>query len=283
MSFDTIEASNQDGKPVELYEFSQGFYPNNRVWYFTTADRDIVAPASLSNTPTGSATYLAIAISNGGIEINGGSEENESAITMPLDNPVAQLFNGTPPAVYINVTIRRMHHEDNEAPIYWMGFIGSRAINNDGEAILNCSSLIATFTRGGLRLCWERQCPHPLYAPTTCKAVKVPITCTVDALTGNSVTSEDFILPADGKLAGGYIEWSIAGTLMENRAIDTHNGDVITLLGATDGMTVGMTITAFIGCGRDRISCDTDHSNLPNHGGYPHMPGKSPFDGDPVF
>jgi uncharacterized phage protein (TIGR02218 family) len=280
MSFDALEVSNQDGKPIAIYEFTQGSPPTNgRSWLFNSSDRPIVIP----DGPFAGQVAAPEAISDGGIQISGGSQENEATITLPLSNAVAQLFNGTPPSTQIDVTIRRMHYEDNESPIYWIGFISSRKIPQEGQAQLMCNTLVATFTRAGLRLGYGRQCPHPLYAPTTCRAVKVPVPCVITALTGNSVTAAGFGTMPDGKFNGGYFEWPIQGTLVETRAIDQHTGTTVTILGITDGLSVGMTITAFIGCGHDRPSCDGDHANLPNYGGFAHLPGKSPFDGDQVF
>lgn len=280
MSFDALEVSNQDGKPIALYEFVQGAPPTNgRAWFFNSSDRDI----TWDHPVYGSTVYAAEAISDSGIQISGGSEENEATVTMPLSNAVAQLYNGTPPATKVNLTIRRIHYGDDEAPIYWMGSISSRKIPQDGQAQLLCNALIATFTRAGLRLAYERQCPHPLYAPTTCKAVKDPISLTITGLTGTSITADNFATKADGKFNGGYVEWSIVGTLTETRMIDQHVGTTVTILGLTDGLEVGMTITGYIGCDHSRVGCDSDHANLPNYGGFAHMPGRSPFDGDPVF
>lgn len=280
MSFDTIETSNQDGKPIALYEFTQGVYPSNgRAWFYNSSDRDI----TYDHPVFGSTVYVAESIMDEGIEVSGGSEENEATIDLPLSNAVAQLFNGTPPSTQINITIRHMHYGDTDAPIDWMGFISSRKIPQDGQAQLLCNALVATFTRSGLRLGYERQCPHPLYATTTCKAVKVPVTCVITGLTGQSVTADAFGDSLDGKFNGGYFEWSIVGTLTEARMIDQHVGTTVTILGLTDGLEVGMTITAYIGCDRSRVGCNTDHNNLPNYGGIAHMPGRSPFDGDPVF
>jgi uncharacterized phage protein (TIGR02218 family) len=280
MSFDTIEISNQDGKPIFLYEFVQGVLPSNgRGWFFNTSDRDIVY-----NHPVyGNTTYVAEAISDGGVTISGGSEDNEITITVPFLNAVSQLFTATPPSTKVNVTIRALHYGDTDAPIHWMGTVSSRKVPQDGEAQLLCNAVIASFSVGGLRLCYERQCPHPLYSLTTCKAVKVPVSCVITALTGDSITADNFATMSDGKFNGGYVEWPIVGTLMESRSIDQHTGTTVTLLGSTDGLAVGMTITAFIGCDHSRQGCNDDHSNLPNYGGFAHMPGRSPFDGDPVF
>lgn len=289
MNFDELEVSTQDGKPIALYEFTQGLYSTNgRGWFFNTSDRDITWDHPLY----GSIVYKAESISDDGVTISGGNEDNEAAITVPVINAVSQLFNGTPPSVQINVTIRRIHYEDDEAPIYWMGFISSRKTTAPGQATLRCNALIATFSRGGLRLAYERQCPHPLYVTTTCKAIKVPLAGVVVSLTGNSIVADIFATKDDGRFNAGYLEWTIVGTLTESRQIDQHVGNTVTILGATDGLSVGQSFTAYIGCLHNREDChgsftnatdDPANGNLGNYGGFAHMPGKSPYDGDPVF
>lgn len=283
MSFDLIEISDESGKPIELYEFVQGNYPDVRTYFYNTSDRAITvaAPAPW----TGDRTYLPVPISNAGLAGQTGTDETEVAITLPLSADVCRLFDGTPPSVPIKAVIKRMHYGDADAEvvIYWMGQIANRVVPQDGEATFNCNTLVQTFARAGLRLAYSRQCPYVVYAPTTCKAALVPVTATITALTGNSVTADAFALSADGKFSGGFVQWSVVGALMEYRTIDTHVGTTIVLLGYTDGLTVGQEITAFIGCARNRQVCLDDHDNLPNYGGFAHMPGKSPYDGEPVF
>jgi hypothetical protein len=70
---------------------------------------------------------------------------------------------------------------------------------------------------------------------------------------------------------------------LERRGIESHSGATFTVLGSTAGLDVGDYITAYPGCGRTRAECKNKFNNLPNYGGFAHLPGKSPFEGDPVF
>lgn len=281
-SFDELEASNQDGKPIELYEFSQGS-PPQRGWYYNSSDR----PLFFDNGDGGGGfphVYLPLPIKTNGITLAGGSPQDEVEIVLPVDADVSALYNAVAPSVRVDVRLRRTHWDNIfEAPLYWIGFVTARTISNVGEATLQCNTLIAGLAQAGLRLGYTRQCPYALYDINTCKAVKNPVTCVITALTGNSFEAAALSGFADHALDGGFVEWVIVGSLKETRAIASNVGGAATILGSTYGMEIGMTVDVLIGCGHDRASCNTDHDNLPNYGGFAHMPGKSPFDGTPVF
>lgn len=63
---------------------------------------------------------------------------------------------------------------------------------------------------------------------------------------------------------------------------DALNVGTIQAFGDTSEIHPGMIITVYPGCQRTIAACET-FSNLDNYGGFPFMPGKSPFDGTPFF
>lgn len=63
---------------------------------------------------------------------------------------------------------------------------------------------------------------------------------------------------------------------------DAINVGTIQAFGDTSEIHPGMIITVYPGCQRTIAACET-FSNLDNYGGFPFMPGKSPFDGTPFF
>jgi hypothetical protein len=142
---------------------------------------------------------------------------------------------------------------------------------------------MAGLAQSGLRIAYSRQCPYALYDTHTCKAAKAPVAATVTALTANTVQASSFLGFADHVLAGGMLTWRVVGTVFEQRAILDNVGGVVTLLSSTFGMEIGMSVNTLIGCPRTRAGCNSLHDNLANYGGFAHMPGKSPFDGTPVF
>ncbi|UJB18766.1 MULTISPECIES: phage BR0599 family protein [Lysobacter] len=67
------------------------------------------------------------------------------------------------------------------------------------------------------------------------------------------------------------------------RGIRSHVGERLVLLGAGDGLRIGQAIIAYPGCGRSMAICHGKFNNAPNYGGAPGLPGKSPFDGTPIY
>lgn len=282
MTFDQLELSNQDGKPIELYEFTQGDPDVLRSWFYNTSDRDLLVDIGLELPRL----YLALpGIKTDGITLAGGTTDDEVTIHVPSTNEVSELFDVQPPSATVKVTMRRLHWDNlADAPIYWIGFLSSRDMPNDGEATFNCNTLIAGLAQAGLRLGYSRECPYALYDAETCKATPNYVTLTISSLTGNTIAAPELGAFGLNAFAGGVALWNVTlDGLKELRSVVSSGSGIITLLGSTYGLTVGMTIDALVGCPHSRQGCDEVHDNLPNYGGFAHMPGKSPFDGDPVF
>jgi uncharacterized phage protein (TIGR02218 family) len=156
----------------------------------------------------------------------------------------------------------------------------------DIEAQITCSMLAASFARGGLRYGWVKYCPHVLYAPLTCRVDKADFRADtfVTGVSGNRITSADFALFDDGWFSGGFIEFVPAtSNYTERRMVTKHAGDTLTLLGSAVGLVVGGAVTAYAGCARTVRACLDKFGNYDNYGGFPHQPGRNPYDGNPVF
>jgi hypothetical protein len=271
MTFSALEISNQDGKPVALYEFKYG----NTTWRYTTAPFDI--------TLSGPA-WLAHTITDEGVT-QGGSDQNDLQIAVQKDNPVAGLFRNTQPSGKVWLTVRRYHlgDPDNETPLMWSGTVVNATLIDLATVQMSCRSLGGTYDRNGLRLGWDRMCPHPLYGPG----------CFVDkedyayireiiTLTGTNFTTTSSAQPVEGSFTGGFIEWEREDGSLVRRGIELQTGNDFQLLGTTDGLEVGLEVTLYPGCARNTTNCKL-FGNLPNYGGFPHLPGRSPFDGSPIF
>lgn len=271
MTFNSRENSIADGAPVRLYEFSRGLL----VWRYTTADRDVTQ----SNR-----SYSAVAISDNGIRQTGQTRADALEITAPHSLPVAQLYRGVSPSADISLTVRDMHYGDDEAVVSWVGTISGVAWPAADRCKIHCQSLAASFGQPGLRMTWDRSCPHSLY-DRNCRvnAADYAVAGVIDAMDGAQVTASAFAALDDGYFNEGYVEWTIGSEEVERRGIEQHTGGVLVLLGGTSGLTVGDAITAYPGCPRTIQACNDKFANTANYGGAPHQPGRSPFDGNPVF
>jgi hypothetical protein len=262
--FNLFEIANFLARPVCLYDFAWG----NTHYRFTSADRAIQFPY-IDGDPENGIWYSPIPISDNGF--TQGVTTQDFMVTLPRANDVVELFKLTPPSESIWLTCRRFHKDDpdEEAVVYWVGTIGNiRGVDAIKAEIIGIP-LSNTIRRTGLRLCWERGCPHALYGPG-CEVNKelFKTETTITALT-----------------AGGYIEWeATAEGTMDRRAIESPGGGtVLNLLGTTDRLEIGQDITLYIGCDLLAETCETIFDNLANHGGHEYLAGKSPFDGNPVF
>lgn len=273
--YNAIEISSAGGRPIALYTFWYG----NTYWRYCTADEDKVI---------GGNTYLAFAIRDEGVT-QGGSDQNDLRIETQKNHPVASLFRNTRPSGKVWLEVRRWHigDPDSETPLQWVGTVVSVREVSKASVEMACRSLGGTYDRQGLRLAWGRMCPHVLYGvgcntnnsnPKSAHAYPYEIA----TLTGTNFTVVDFEEAEEGSFSGGFFEWEREDGSTERRGVERQNGNDFAVLGTTEGLEIGTEVTLYPGCGRDTASCKR-FDNLPNYGGFPHLPGKSPFDGSPVF
>jgi uncharacterized phage protein (TIGR02218 family) len=205
-------------------------------------------------------------------------------VTVPWNNPVARLYRGVPPSSEVSLVIRDLQHNESGHRFAWSGAVQGVRWPSPERAELICQTLIASLERPGLTLGWGRTCPHSPFDPNCgLDPADFASPATIDSLTTSSITSSTWDAFDDGYFDAGYVAWPIGSGAFEHRAITRHVGGQLTLLGGTDGLHAGLEVTAYPGCDLRVETCHGKFNNLPRHGGVPHMPGKSPFDGDPIF
>lgn len=281
MTFTAREISNQDGRPIALYEFKYG----NTTWRYCTSDKDEQVGEDDSGNPI---IWASHAITDEGVT-QGGSDQNDLQIVMQSDLPVPKLFRNSQPSGKIWLTVRRWHigDPDNETPIQWVGTVVNAVLTDEASVQMACRSLGGTYDRQGLRLAWSRMCPHVLYGVGCNNNGSNPKEAhayprVIATLDGTNFTTTEHSEPVEGTFTGGFIEWLRADGSFDRRGIEDQTGNDFRMLGTTDGLEVGSEITIYPGCPRNTAACKR-FNNLPNYGGFPHLPGKSPFDGSPVF
>lgn len=272
MSYDSIERSNEDGRPIYLYSFTLG----SATWRYTSSDQQVVQ---------GGYKWSPVAISDDGVKQTGEATTDGLNITAPSSIAPAQMFLGTPPSQAIMCRIFHMHEGDAESALCYIGEVTQVNLPQPGTAIITCDTIGASMQRDGLRLGWQRSCPYALYDEITCKADKAlhALDLTIIEVVGNAVKFDGIGGAADGAFNGGYIEWEHPVQGIEFRGIEAQVGTTVTMFGLADGLYYGLKVKAYPGCARTVSDCEGKFNNLDNYGGVPDMPGKSPFDGDPVF
>lgn len=276
MAYEDKEVSNQESRPIGLYKLQWG----NTIWRYTSADRTITLNESGVDRD-----YLPVAISDNGM-VQGGSQDNDFTITVPSDLPIVALFRGTPPSAPIYMTVRRKDYAEPDAPVYWIGTVANLRRPDDVSAEIIGATLTSSFKRSGLRLSWQKTCPHILY-DHGCKLnpEDFGVAGTVTDKTGTSITVTGAAVGNESSYIGGFIKWDAEGNgTYERRGIEgTSGAGVFLLYGRPDRLEIGADITLYPGCRHTPTACNDDFDNLANYGGFEFLPGKSPFDGTPVF
>lgn len=261
MSWNDYEYSTSDGLPVTLFDFIRSDVLHYR---FTNADQVITANGE---------TWEPAAVSAPGISVGAGDSLD---ITIPGNSTVAALFRGASPS--LKVRLYRLHADDAEQEIktIWIGTVYETKWENITSLKLVTYSVASIFNRNGLRLTWGRPCPYSLY-DKNCRIVpeQYAIQSIIDSLDGASINV--VISVESGWLSGGYVEWVTDG-ITERRGLKVQNGNNIGVIGGTQSMEAGMTVTLYPGCERTISVCSEKFNNVLNYGGQPHMPGKSPYE-----
>lgn len=268
MTYDSREASVQDGAPVELYEFAR----NAKVWYYTSAEQNITVESN---------EYISVPIARTAVETNTEQARNALKLTTPRNFEIADMFRISPPTDIISLTLRRFHRdEDDDIVVSWIG----RLLNVSFEgarAILNCEPISSSLKRQGLRRLYQKQCPHPLYGQGCfVDETAHDITTTITNISGKTVTVAALLAKP---YAGGYIEHADADGNFERRFIRSFSGLALTLSQPLSTAAVTESVTVYPGCDHTMATCNTVYNNLPNYGGMPYIPTKNPFDGTPIY
>lgn len=272
MTYDARERSLADGQPVRLYQFVRGVLR----WSYCSADRDIVH----LNQPF---KALRGGISDSGVRQTGQTAPDTFKITAPADLEVAQLYRGVAPSAPVSLTVFARHFDLDEYLVIWSGEVRAVRWPALDRCEISCAPLTERVGMQGLRLGWERGCPHALYS----LACGVPMSgyrvdSSVQSLDGASISSGALAGYPAGYFTGGLVEWSIGGGEYERRGIERHAGTSLQLLGGTSGISLGQAVRVYPGCRQTTEGCKA-FDNLANYGGIPHLAGESPFDGRNVF
>lgn len=278
MPFIDVEKSIEDGRPVKLYAFSIG----SVTWRYTSADETITALGH---------EWEPAAISDDGIKQTGETQNDAMTINAPSWIGPCQLFMSAAPSKAVQVSIFQKHEGLAETVAVYVGEITQVNYPVPGSGRITCETLASTMRREGLRLGWQRTCPYSLYDPLTCKVSKSAwgVTFVVLSVDGFTATVELAAGRANGFFNGGFAEWAHPVRGAEFLPIETHSVSsgapvAATLMLFTDpgDLYPGATGTLYPGCSFTPASCQS-FGNYDNYGGVPDLPGKSPFDGSPVF
>jgi uncharacterized phage protein (TIGR02218 family) len=278
MSYDSLESSLDQNQPTRLYHFFRG----GLQWRYTVHTQDINWQGVTFESVSG--------ISDNGLRQTGQATADALQITAPASLPVAQLWQGTPPGGAINLTVYDLQWDDSTGGLVgivaWVGQVTDARNTAADRCVLTAQSISALLDRQGLRLTWQRECPHA-FGDKNCKVdvTRYRIAAVIASLDGASIAASALAGFTARWFVGGWVAWSIGSGETESRGIEAYNATTgsITLIGGTQGLSVGTDVEVYPGCPGTTDACQGSFNNLPNYGGCPGMPGVSPFDGTPIF
>jgi uncharacterized phage protein (TIGR02218 family) len=275
MPIDTYEGSEQDGQPIELYEFTSGVTVTRYTSYHEDYLYDLVT------------TFTAASIKRSAIEDTQELSRSPLDLTVARDFPICELFRVAPPSNVVRLSVFRIHAGDTERALIWSGRVIDRSIEGSISATLHCEPVLTGLKRLGLTRKYQRPCPHVLYGegPSKCNANKAVFatTASLSAVSGVTLQSFTFATKPDGYYAGGELEWDAGSGRMEYRGIKRHVGNEIEVTHPIVGLAALAEVVVYAGCTHEMTVCDDTFSNSDNYGGFRHVPQKNPYGGGSVF
>lgn len=274
MTYEVLEASTQDGRPIYKILFVQGAeeYRYTTAAYFIADSGGTWTPAAIRASSVTQTNEIA---------------KNGIKLTFPRTNDVAGLFLGRVPETTTSVTIYRVHDGDVDDQVWWKGRVAAAQVGDDAVT-LECEDISTSTRRPGLRARYQKGCRHALYSPSCgvqlydhANAVEIVSQSGFDlTITGLDDSVGDALSPEleDGYYSGGTIELE-DGSL---RHIIRQVGSTLTLLSQFDTIdvdSVGVSATIYPGCAHTVSDCIFKFDNLLNYGGFPFIPNKNPFSG----
>ena len=267
MTYNSLEISDYDNQPYELYEFS--FSGKN--WRYTSSDEDQIY---LSNT------YQSVNIERSTVKQNKELNKANLSVKIPYNLNLADQFIVYPPAEVMSLTVYRLHRTgpNTEVVIIWRG----RVINAEWNNIvveLTCEAVFTSLRRPGLRRHYQAQCPHVLYGADCSLALNsFENLGTAISVNGTAITISAGIVQADSYYAGGIFLFFDIDGVPHKRAINSNVGNAVVISYPIALLINNSTIRLYPGCRHIVDDCNTKFSNLLNYGGFPYSPDLNPFE-----
>lgn len=263
MPYSVFEASEEAGRPIELYTFTIGA----TVYRYTSAE-DTVTYSANDYLPR-DMDRTSPALSSG----EGGRQQLE--LVLPKEDPVASRYIGIVPSTRVELEILRFHRGDSpNGYVLWKGRIVSARFEKQGTVCrLSSVSSESALSRPIPGRKYQGLCNHVLY-DTLCTVTRASFkyTGTVSAESGRTIT-------VGGLLAAKGVGWAIGGTITigdEFRLITAQSGDVVTLQVAFPTTVLGSSVDVYAGCDHTLATCNSKFSNAINYGGFPFVPTRNP-------
>lgn len=265
--YDDYELSDDDGQPIELYEFV-GTY---KTYYYTSAAEALVFLSK---------TYLPVPGLKRSTVKAGTSDEDNSDVTLdlPISNTLIKDygFQTTPPSLVL--TIYRIHRGSSVPAAYWRGPVTQISLNGL-KARVRVPSRFGYILQGNVpNVYYQPPCNNILF-DERCKVSREDntVNTTVQSVTGRVIVVQSIgAFPANWFRGGEIV---IPATNERRMIIDQDTTDLrkLTVNYAFARISFGVAVQVASGCDHDFRSVNgcPKYSNQKNFGAMPFMPGES--------
>lgn len=268
-SFDTLQGSVEDSRPVEIYEV---LGVTGAPYRWTSASEKVTVGAIDYQAEPG--------LSRSRIENGADQDRRTLQVTVSGANPFANLYKNVVPGQKATLTIWALQYDEspmfNTKQLIYQGQVQSVAFPQDGfTADIAVRSLEVALSRNIPRYTFSALCQHVLYG-TGCLVdpATFNIVGNVTAVDGNVITVVGANTKPDGFFTNGYVS-NLTGTT-DFRMIVDHVGNDLTLLLPFPIDVTGTSVQAFAGC--DRVltgDCALKFDNVDRHGGWAFVPNRN--------
>ncbi len=260
MSFNERESSAFAGEPVDLFFFEHV----DKWWAYTSAEVDI--------TYAGITYFPLPGLQREALESSQEDARNPLKILLPAEHELVGLTYGNAQAGKLQATIRRLHRDDNEAEVQFIGEFIKREWKEPLSSLV-FESLWSRAGRGGGRRRVQRGCGYRLFDGGCGLAEEdYKVAGTLESVMGEQVEVGAATGYSDGWFAGGEM---IVGPLSID--IIAHQGSNLQLAYPAV-MEAGQSVVLLPGCDHSFDTCGTRFSNGDNFGGQPHLIIDNPYD-----
>lgn len=276
MTYSAYESSAHDGAPVELYHFSFG----RGSFFYTSSDAPVMREG---------ARYVPEAIARTEIEHDVEDNSGTITVTLPHDNPVANLFRAHLPSSPVRLSIYRTHREDGQLVLAWRGDVTASEFESYA-CRLTCQPISGRLGRQFPSTLFQSQCTHVLFSQTeylgpsafhpraaqrvgcNVKREAHRLTATLEAVSGLTLTSPVFATKPDGWFTAGIVEFDSG----EVRHLTKHIGNTVEMAYPAD-VGAGAVVSAFPGCDGLETTCKSKFNNVINFLGFNRVPTRNPY------
>lgn len=275
MTYDAMETSVQNAKPIFLLEFTT----ESGVTRYTTSPTTIT---HATHTWTPSPVTPPDAVQTTGLNRDG------LRLTFPRTDTLALSMLSDQLDTEVDVVILRKDIGGDVFRTYWVGRV-SAATGEEGKIHVECESILTSLRRAGPKRRYQKPCPHAHYG----RGCKLVLATWEDSKVYTAVDASETVITVSG--IGAYDEGWFFGGILEapngvRRMIVGQSATTITILFPIANLAeeladaVGdVSVILYPGCNRSMSVCETKFSNLDNHGGFNWIPAKNPMGGSSIL